>query len=126
MDPAQTLLVPVILGTFSTDTTFCAVHPLSSVNSIVAPWFKPELVPVTVSVLPEAEIVTTPDGLTVHAVPDAAVEALDNTMSSLGLTEDGPEIVGFRLTVKSIVDVPLQLFVVPATVSVCVPDITGV
>ena len=69
---------------------------------------------------------TTPDGLTVHAVPDVAVEALDNTMSSLGLTEDGPEIVGFRLTVKSIVDVPLQLFVVPATVSVCVPDVTGV
>ena len=119
-------LVPSMLGMFSTETILEALQPLSSVNSIVVLWFKPEVVPVTVSEFPEAEIVTTPDGLTVHAVPEEAVEVLDNIISSLGLTEDGPEIVGFGFTIKSFVDVLLQLFVVPTTVRVCVPEVDGV
>ena len=47
-------------------------------------------------------------------------------MSSFGLTEEGPVIAGLGFTVKSIVAVPSQLFVVPITVNVCKPEAIGV
>ena len=87
-------------------------------NAIVASWFKvAEVLPVTVNVLPVAEIVTIPEGLTVHAAPDAAVDVVEIVILSPGNTELKPVNVGFGLTVRLIDASALQLFEVPVTVN---------
>ena len=47
-------------------------------------------------------------------------------MSSFGLTDDEPVTIGFGLTVRLSVAVPLQPLVVPTTVNVWVPEEAGV
>jgi hypothetical protein len=68
-------------------------------------------------VLPEAEMVTMPDGLTVQAAPVAAVEVVDIVRLSPGKTELNPVSVGFGLTVRLIDASVLQPLEVPVTVN---------
>ena len=84
------------------------------------------MLPVTVSVLPLADIVRIPDGFIVQAAPEAAVAAVDIVILSPGKTELTPVNVGLGFTVRLTDASVLQLFEVPITFNVCTPETEGV